>query len=205
MATCAGSPAFRDPRATHVSTLLRWTKEAVITAGMVFVVIAIVHYVQLDQQRGGGGDLPVGMAPPSVDLQPMDGGPPVSVASLAGKPVILKFWATWCGHCRSELPDVVRVHDESQGRYHLLSVSSEPPAVVAEYLARRGLQLPVMWDRTHALHDAYKVELLPTTVILDARGQVVHDFTGAADPDILRDHMERLLDSPEGPSDGTSG
>ena len=186
-----------------------WAKEAVITALICGVVYLAIRQYQRMEQRGGGGNIPVGEVAADFELldvrkievrsrklHALEG--PVALASLKGKPVVLNFWATWCPTCVDELPTINQFYLESEGKYHVLSISSENPMELKEYAQEAGLKVPVLWDRGGSISNAYKVRKIPTIVIIDAKGQVVHDFAGAPDIDILRDHMERLDASSDG-------
>ncbi len=172
----------------------RWAlaKDLAISALIALLVGAGKQWFQRESQRGGGGALEVGSEAPRFDLTRMSDGRPVTLADLAGKPVILNFWATWCGACVSELPDLQRLQGEAGDGFHLMTVTDEPPSVVRPFLTRRSLDLPVLHDVGGRVARRYGVSRLPTTVIIDARGRVVHDFSGAASLDILRGHVERL-------------
>jgi cytochrome c biogenesis protein CcmG/thiol:disulfide interchange protein DsbE len=174
----------------------RLLRELVITGLIVLVVVGAMQWKQRRDQRGGGGALPVGQAAPAFELAAFGAPGRVSLESLRGEPVILNFWATWCGPCMRELPDIEGLHRESAGRFHVVTVVSEGAADVLPVIQKKALTVPVLADGNGAVFSAYKVERLPTTVILDRGGLVVHDFTGAADVDILRDHMERLIAAP---------
>ena len=186
-----------------------WAKEALITALICGVVYLAIRQYQRMEQRGGGGNIPVGETAADFELldvrkievrsrklHALEG--PVALASLKGKPVVLNFWATWCPTCVDELPTINKFYLESEGKYHVLSISSENPMELKEYAREKGLKVPVLWDRGGSISNAYKVRKIPTIVIIDAKGQVVHDFAGAPDIDILRDHMERLDASSDG-------
>ena len=155
-------------------------------------VMLVMRVVRLEGQRGGGGDLPVGERAPAFRLDDAGSGAPLELASLAGRPVILAFWGTYCPSCRDELPALDAVAREAEGRYAVVSLSAEDPERVRAFLAKRALAFPVLMDLTGATFEAYRVESVPKTVILDRHGAIVHDFTGPADADILREHMERL-------------
>ncbi|MEZ4267069.1 MAG: TlpA disulfide reductase family protein [Myxococcota bacterium] len=181
----------------------RWIRSGKRLAGdlavgglVALLVIGAMQWMQRRGQRGGGGALTVGADAPALELTDLQTSERLSVADLRGAPAILNFWATWCGPCMRELPDIEGLHRESAGRYRVVSVVSEAGAVVRPVIAKKGLTMPVLLDSSGSAFTAYKVERLPTTVILDRDGRVVHDFTGAADPDILRDHMERLGAAP---------
>ena len=90
------------------------------------------------------------------------------------------------------------LHREAQGKYHVLSISSEHPLKLREYVNDAEFDVPVLFDRGGKTSRAYKVDKIPTIVIIDAKGQVVHDFAGAPDTDILRDHLSALVSSSDG-------
>ncbi len=156
------------------------------------VVLLVVGGLMRERQRGGGGVLPVASQAPAFVVQGLDGRA-LSSADLRGKPTVLIFWATWCGVCRDEMPDLERFAAEARGRYHVLAVSRESQAVLERWARSRGGALPIVRDASGHASAAYRVESLPTHVIIDRDGRVVHDFSGAADPEILAEHMQRLL------------
>jgi len=161
-------------------------------AAIAVVVLLVVGWLQRERQRGGGGELPVASDAPTFTVQRLDGRPLAS-SELLGKPTVLVFWATWCGVCQEEMPALERFAAASQGRYNVLAVSRESASVLRRWAADRPLAVPLARDAGGHASAAYKVEVLPTHVIIDAKGQVVHDFSGAADPEILAEHMRRLL------------
>ena len=180
-----------------------WGKEALITALICGVVYLAIRQYQRMEQRGGGGNIPVGEVAADFELLDVRNievrnrkiralKRPVALESLRGKPVVLNFWATWCPTCVDELPTIDEFYRESDGNYHVLSISSENPMKLKDYAEEAGFSVPVLWDRGGTISNAYKVQKIPTIVIIDAKGEVVHDFAGAPDIDILRDHMERL-------------
>jgi thioredoxin-like negative regulator of GroEL len=134
---------------------------------------------------------------PGFSLVEMETGDSVASEDLVGRPTIVNFWATWCGPCRSELPDLARLHEHSNGRYRLLTITDEPPGVVKPFLEHRRLQLPVLYDPGGRVARSFGVDSIPMTVLLDSQGLVVHDFVGIAHPDILLERMERLSSADE--------
>ncbi|MGM0574891.1 MAG: TlpA family protein disulfide reductase [Myxococcota bacterium] len=171
----------------------RLLKDVAVSVAVALLVVLAMTWLQRQSQRGGGGTLPVGEPAPAFRLEELETGETLSLEDLRGRPVVLNFWATWCNPCMRELPGLERLHRESEGRFHVVTVNGQPPAVVLRALRRRDLALPVLHDPAGRVQAAYHVERIPMTVLLDAEGRVVHDFTGEADMDILRDHMERLL------------
>jgi len=169
-----------------------WLKEIVIMAAVFGAVMFVMRTLQMEKQRGGGGDLPVGQPAPTFRLTDATTGAHVALADLKGKPVILAFWGTYCPSCRAELGTLEELHREAGDRYALIALSSEDPRKVRSFAESRGLSFPTVIDGSGSTFSAYRVESIPKTVIIDADGAIVHDFVGEADGDILRDHMARL-------------
>ena len=176
-----------SPRVVH------WLKEIALMAAIAGGVFLVFDAIQASKQRGGGGALPVGIEAPAFELLPAGGGPAVKLADLNGAPLILTFWATYCGPCKAELPDLEQVHRAAGGRYRVVTLSSERRSTVQRFLSEHAdYTFPVLLDRDGSVFDAYGVESVPTTVIIDRDGRIVHDFSGRADPEILAEHMAKL-------------
>ncbi|TNF32587.1 MAG: TlpA family protein disulfide reductase [Deltaproteobacteria bacterium] len=169
-----------------------WVKEIVIMAAVFGAVMFVMRTIRVEGQRGGGGDLPVGQPAPGFHLTDVATGAPVALSDLKGKPVILAFWGTYCPACREELGALEQIHREAAGRYALVTLSSEDPRKVRAFTQARGLSFQAVVDGSGATFDAYRVQSIPKTVIIDANGAIVHDFVGEADEDILREHMAKL-------------
>ena len=177
-------------------TLKRVGREVLEIALIVAVVVGLMSLWQRADQRGVGGKLPTGVEAPAFDLVVMGSGERVRSEDLRGRPTVLNFWATWCGPCRSELPDLAEIYAHQGDRYRLLTVTREPPSVVLPFLEHRRLKLPVLYDPGGKIAARYQVDAIPMTVLLDRQGRVVHDFVGSAYPDILRERLESLASSP---------
>lgn len=115
-------------------------------------------------------------------------GAAVSNRDFAGEPLVINFWATWCGPCRAELPLFQRVADETGARFLLVNLSEGPDAV-ARYLDEVGVTLPLARDATAAergalaadgveplpsaaVFNVYRAFGLPTTYFVDADGVI---------------------------------
>jgi peroxiredoxin len=147
--------------------------------------------MQSGQQSAAAGALTPETPAPEVILE-LAGGGEVALSAHLGKPVMLVFWATWCGACREEMPDLDRLTREANGRYAVIMASRESPSVLARFAAARRLVVPMGSDRSGQAFSAYRIESLPTTVIINAEGRIVHDFVGGASYEALREHLGRL-------------
>ncbi len=95
--------------------------------------------------------------------------------------VVLKFWSTWCPFCWIDLLEM----SKSYGSYRSLGVEVVTIALdsrdaVTAYLEERPLTCPVLLDTDEAVSDQFRVQMLPTTVIIDRNGQVVKTIQGLA-------------------------
>ena len=115
---------------------------------------------------------------------------------LEGRPYVLNFWATWCGPCRKELPEMQRLAEEfeSQGVVVILINDGETVDQAREYLREYGLTLPCIVDQSSRLARRYRVRALPTTVMVGADGETAARMEGYGGPEGLRRGFEFLID-----------
>jgi len=176
-----------------------WLKEIAITVMVVCAVLAAIQWLQRLGQEGGGGRLQVGSLASEFTLKELDSAQAISLKSLRGLPTILNFWAPWCSACVSELPELANLTLQAEGRFHVITITQESPSVVRAFLENRGLSLRVLYDRHGLISEKYLVDRIPTTVILDAHGRVVHDFAGPPFHGVLLEHMKRLSQTRDEP------
>jgi peroxiredoxin len=113
-----------------------------------------------------------GSIAPNFRLERTDGSP-MELASLRGRPVLLNFWATWCGPCRTEMPEFQRIHERLGDRLVVLSVNQrESPGQVEDFYKELGLTFPAVLDRRAKVAEAYRLFGLPGTYLIDARGVI---------------------------------
>jgi thiol-disulfide isomerase/thioredoxin len=111
-------------------------------------------------------------------------GKPVSLPRFSGQPLLVNFWATWCGPCVAEMPMLDALAGRSGGRLRVLAVSEDLDgrAKVAAFFARHHFQtLRPYLDSKMALMPGLKIDTLPTTILYDARGREVWRTVGMED------------------------
>ncbi len=104
----------------------------------------------------------------------------MSFADLKGKVVMLDFWATWCGPCVAALPALQQLARSTTGEpFVLVSLSSDSDgAKLKDFLAKHAAGWPQVWDQKQETSRQFKIDSLPTYVLLDAEGRVLLRRTG---------------------------
>lgn len=163
---------------------------------LAFLVVAVVASFALLPRVFGGFHSPlVGKEAPAFELRavlnPPEAGESVDLASLRGRPVLLDFWATWCGPCRAEAPVLERVARRFQGDgLVVLGVNTHDEEGLAEAFGKRlGLTYPLVFDTSSRVARAYGVDSFPTLVLVDREGKVSAVRVGTTD----EAELERLL------------
>ena len=105
----------------------------------------------------------------------------VALASLAGRPVVVNFWASWCVPCRTEMPALEAAHRRFGGRVAFVGVDHQDDrASAVQFVAQTGVTYESGFDAQGTVAAAYCLYGLPTTVLVSADGVVVAEVTGAA-------------------------
>jgi len=104
----------------------------------------------------------------------------VSLASFAGKPIVLTVWASWCTGCRAEARDLA-VFERTHPRAQVVGVDTQDNDADAQaFYLRYGWHHPSIRDRNGSLAAALATQGLPTTLFLDSKHRVVTRIIGAA-------------------------
>jgi cytochrome c biogenesis protein CcmG/thiol:disulfide interchange protein DsbE len=124
----------------------------------------------------------VGRAAPEFALSPLDGGEPVTLTSLRGRPAVINFWATWCVPCFQEHPLLVSAARSVGDRARFVGVIYEDSEEqVRGFLARQGSAYPSLLDPGSRAAIAFGVFGVPETYFLDAEGKIAAKHIGPLD------------------------
>ncbi len=102
------------------------------------------------------------------------GGKDVSLAQYRGQVVMINFWATWCGPCRQEMPVLEQLqHKYKPMGFTLIGVNVEPDSVGAvDWLKATPVTFPILFDTDSKVSKLYSVSGMPSTVIVDRKGNL---------------------------------
>ncbi len=136
----------------------------------------------------------VGYPAPAIALLDQSGRP-VELADLRGQSVFINFWASWCGPCRIEMPEIQRLAADlgPNDRAQILTVnmtSQESSAAAAlQYLNQHGYSFPVLLDPTGQAGNAYRVLSLPTSLFISPDGIVTARINGPLSRVAITDYL----------------
>ena len=134
---------------------------------------------------------------PEFAVKGIDGSA-VNLADARGKVVLLNFWATWCGPCRMEVPDLVELQKKYQDRLQVIGlvVDDADEDAVRKFAKRYGINYPIAMATDEMRFQFGGVPALPTSFIIDPQGRVVQKHIGLRDPELYELEVRALLGLP---------
>lgn len=120
------------------------------------------------------------------------------LSEFKGRPTVVNFWASWCGPCKSEMPDFNEAYLEQGEEIHFLIInmtdgSRETLETASAYIEEQKYQFPVYYDTEYSASMTYGVTSLPTTYFIDAEGYIVAYATGAIDDETLQRGIDMIV------------
>ena len=172
--------------------VLRW-----LFAMLLLFVVPSLSFAQQDQ-----GNEPVIRfvrnpdPAPDFKLTALDG-KPITLAALQGKVVLLNFWATWCGPCRAEIPDLVALQERYDGRLQIIGLNvDDEEADIQQYVKETKINYPVAMTSNEVRRQFGGIPALPTSFVLDTEGRVVQKHVGLWNPAVYETEIRALLGMP---------
>ena len=139
------------------------------------------------------------IAAPEFTVQ--DGeGEEVAFSDFVGKPIVINFWASWCGPCKSELPAFESVWQSYGDQVQFLMVNmtdgvEETVEGVKAFVEENGYTFPVYYDTQGSAAGAYGIYGIPATAFIDAEGMFVIGYRGPMSEELLKEEIDSLLDN----------
>lgn len=134
----------------------------------------------------------VGSAAPDFELKDLSG-KSVRLSDLQGHPVLINFWATWCGPCEVEMPAIQARYESHQPDLAVLAVNfDEPEQDVRQYVERLGLTFEILFDPGAKVQDLYRVRGYPTSFLVDADGVIRIHHVGLMSEEQLDNYLQQV-------------
>ena len=135
---------------------------------------------------------------PSFTMTDADGNE-VQLSDFFGKPIVINFWATWCGPCKSELPafDAAYAKYGEDVQFIMLNLTdgySDTVAGVQKFVADGGYSFPVYYDTKMDGVNTYGAYSIPLTVFIDESGSVTYRKVGVISEAALTRNLEALIE-----------
>jgi cytochrome c biogenesis protein CcmG, thiol:disulfide interchange protein DsbE len=175
-----------------------------VAVGLVALLFILLVWALVNDEggdlakRANSGDLPPA---PEFAHERLDREGSLALSSLAGKAVVLNFWASWCTPCKEEAPYLEQIWRENRER-GLVVVGYDAKDFRADarrFAKRFGLTFPIVFDGPGDSLEAWGVTGFPETFVLDREGRIVQVFVGEVTSDEdkreLRDAIDRALEA----------
>lgn len=133
---------------------------------------------------------------PDFELTTLEG-ETVSLSDYVGKKVFLNFWATWCPPCQEEVPHMQAFYEEYQDQdVEIVAVNvtnkESGAGVVKQFIENHGATFNVLLDPAAIASSTYQVITLPTTYLIDSKGNMVDAIEGPMDEALMKELLNKL-------------
>ncbi|MBP2001275.1 thiol-disulfide isomerase/thioredoxin [Paenibacillus shirakamiensis] len=141
--------------------------------------------------------LKIGSDAPSFSLQALNG-QTYSIGGSRDKPMLLNFWASWCGPCQEEAPDLVRLSDKYKQNLDVYSVNVtmyDKLKDAKEFVDKYKYTFPVLLDEKAEAYQQYNGVAFPTNILIDRHGKIQDVIIGTLTAKDLEFKLMKLVDS----------
>src|SRR5437868_3479660 len=134
---------------------------------------------------------------PSFKLDTLEG-KPLTLADYKNKVILLNFWATWCGPCRAEIPDLIELQKRYADKLQIigLDVDDDDSTAVKKFVEANGINYPIGMATNEIRIQYGGVAALPTSFVLDSEGRVVQKHEGLRNPLLYEYEIRSLIGLP---------
>jgi thiol-disulfide isomerase/thioredoxin len=141
------------------------------------------------------------IAAPDFTVTDADGNE-VHLSDYLGKPVVVNFWATWCGPCQSEFPAFANAYETYGEDVTFMMVNltdgyRDTVSSAQAFVTENGYDFPVYFDTKYDASYVYNVSSIPLTVLIDADGNIYKAHIGAMSEKTLNEYIDALLNGGE--------
>lgn len=135
--------------------------------------------------------LGIGVKAPDFELKTLTG-ETVKLSDLKGKKVMLNFWATWCGPCKAEMPEMEQFSKQIGDDIVILAVNIDPQLDVKGFVDENKITFPILLDTDDKVNETYQIMAIPTTFFIDSKGIIRNKYPGTMKLNIMEEYTKKL-------------
>ncbi len=161
---------------------------------LIAAALVVILFVGLGKDPAAIRSPLIGKPAPSFALREAGTNNTIDIAQYRGKPLVINFWATWCGPCWEEHPVLVANAKMLQPNVQFLGVVfQDKEEKILGFLQQRGTAYPTVVDDRGKTAIAYGVGGVPETYFLDANGVIRAKYAGPMNGDIIQANLQKVL------------
>ena len=192
-------------RKNEIKKMKFWTPLRLVTTVIAFALLAAIGVSSCNSNDPPSKTARANMLPPQVmeaENRAASGSTPIKLANYSGKVMLVNLWATWCGPCRMETPELVRLHKEFQDRgVEMIGLSTENPDAsarsVSDFVREFNVDYQIGWARPEVAMAMMQGRTnIPQSFIIARDGRVLRRFIGfnpQTTPTQLKEALEQAL------------
>jgi cytochrome c biogenesis protein CcmG/thiol:disulfide interchange protein DsbE len=162
----------------------------------IILLAGLAIYNNTQTKNGSPDQIPKpGFTAPNFSLASLDN-KTYRISGKRDKPVIINFWASWCGPCRQEAPDLKKVYEKYQDQLDFYAVNmtaNDDIESAKSFVEEFGFTFPILLDEKGTVSDQYQVISIPTTYFIDRDGIIKYKIIGATDRGSFEQYVKELV------------
>ncbi|MED1789424.1 TlpA disulfide reductase family protein [Brevibacillus laterosporus] len=137
----------------------------------------------------------LGAKAPAFELPSM-GGTTYKFSGQRQKPLILNFWASWCGPCKMEAADLQKIYEKNKDNVDLYAINltkTDDLDSVKAFVDTYKLTMPILYDQDETVAKLYQILAIPTTFIIDQNGVVTYKVMGPIEQGVFQSEIDKVI------------